>query len=322
MTSAKEERPALRKITVITPVYNEEACIDYFYNRYKKAVAPLLDRYRFELLFVNNASVDRTLEIVRKLHERDKTVKIISQSRNFGYQASVVCGLTHAVGDAVVVIDVDCEDPPEMIADFAARWEQGYEIVYGERTGRPEFFLIEWGRKAFYRLTRWIADWEIVLDMAEFSLFSERVRRELLRNRSTFPYVRGELGYVGFRRLGIPYRRQARAFGKTHYSAFRMVKFALAGIFTASTFPLRLIVYVATPIVLIDFVALVAAFLPDHRPPMAILILLHLLFFSGSLAALAVYLARIYKDGTQRPVFIIDPDKSILPEGANHDGGP
>jgi|SRR5581483_3392285 len=313
-----------KKITVITPVHNEEACIEYFYDRFRKAVASLRGRYDFELLFINNASTDRTLDIILKLHEGDQSVKVITQARNFGYQASVVCGLTYAVGDAVVVIDVDCEDPPEMITDFVAQWELGYDIVYGERASRPEFFLIEWGRKAFYRLTRLIADWEIVLDMAEFSLFNERVRREILRNRSTYPYVRGELGYVGFRRLGIPYKRQVRAFGRTHYSMVRMAKFAIAGILTASTFPLRLIVYFAVPIVAIDAVALVVALLPGYRPPMDALILLHLLYFSGALSALAIYLARVYKDGTQRPVFIVNPDKSIMPEGAktNSAGAP
>jgi dolichol-phosphate mannosyltransferase len=221
--------------------------------------------------------------------------------------------MTHAIGDALVIIDVDCEDPPEMIPDFVRFWEQGYDIVYGLRASRPEFFLLVWARKIFYRLTRLIADWDFVLDMAEFSLFSDRVRQEVLRNRSTFPFVRSDFAYVGFRRRGIPYRREPRAFGKTHYSMIRMTQFAIGGILTTSTFPLRLIAYVAVPLALINFIAAVrSAFSGSSLEN--VLLNANLVFFVGTLAVIAVYLSRVYKDSARRPIFIVDLENSILPD--------
>jgi dolichol-phosphate mannosyltransferase len=305
----------MKKITIITPVFNEEGNIGYFYERCRKVADSLAGRYAVEFLFVNNCSRDRTLELILALHERDKRVRVITHSRNFGYQASAVSGMTHATGDALVIIDADCEDPPEMITDFVRYWEEGYDIVYGLRASRPEFFLLVWARKVFYRLTRLIADWDFVLDMAEFSLFSDRVRREVLRNRSTFPFVRSDFAYVGFRRRGIPYRREARAFGKTHYSILRMTQFALGGILTTSTFPLRLVVYVALPLTLLDLGAAVVSALP---PAVLgnVLLNANLVFFVGAVATIAVYLSRVYKDSARRPIFIVDVQNSILPDPA------
>jgi len=303
----------MKKITIITPVYDEEVNIRYFYDRCSKVADSLGGSYAVEFLFVNNCSRDRTLDVILDLQGRDRRVKVITHSRNFGYQASVISGMTHATGDALVIIDVDCEDPPEMISDFVRYWEEGYDIVYGLRASRPEFFMLVWARKIFYRLTRLIADWDFVLDMAEFSLFSDRVRQEVLRNRSTFPFVRSDFAYVGFRRRGIPYRREPRAFGKTHYSVVRMTQFAIGGILTTSTFPLRLVVYVALPLCLIDLGAIVMSAL--SRPFWGdVLLNINLVFFVSTLAVIAVYLSRVYKDSARRPIFIVDVEKSVLPD--------
>ena len=305
--------PRRMKITTIVPVYNEEACIEHFFERYSRAIATIGDRYQFELMFINNASRDRTLEIIQDLRSRDDRVKIITHSRNFGYQASVLSGLTYATGDAFIIIDVDCEDPPEMIPDFIRHWEAGYDVVYGERADRPESRLMVFARKMFYRLTRLIGDWEMILDMAEFSLFTDRIRRQVLRNMSTFPYIRGELSYVGFRRLGVPYRRQPRAFGETHYNFVRMAQFAVAGIFTSSTFPLRLMVYIALPLSMLDLLAMFMTLFTNLTIPLNALIVGHLGFFCGCFAVLAIYISRMYKDSARRPVFIVDEQNSTLP---------
>src|SRR5947207_8315421 len=123
-----------------------------FYDRVKNTISTLQDKYDFELLFTNNRSVDNTLNILRDLHEQDQRIKVLTLSRNFGYQASVQAGLTYASGDASVVIDADCEDPPEMLLEFVRLWEQGYDVVYGIRTKRPEPAVIQWMRNLFYRL--------------------------------------------------------------------------------------------------------------------------------------------------------------------------
>ena len=170
-----------KKISVICPVFNEENTISLYYERFQKAMSCLEDRYEIELIFINNCSEDNTLSVAMNLHSQNSSVQIISLTRNFGYQSSVLCGLNFANGDAVVVNDVDGEDPPELIPKFVGLWEKGYEIIYGKREKRPEFLGLTLCRKFFYRLTRAIADNDFILDMAEFSLFTRQVRNEVLK---------------------------------------------------------------------------------------------------------------------------------------------
>jgi dolichol-phosphate mannosyltransferase len=269
------------------------------------------NNYELELTFINNDSTDRTLEIIKTIRERDRTVQIISNSRNFGYQASVMCGLTNLEGDAYVIIDADCEDPPELIPTFISKWEEGYDLVYGRRKWRPENAVIVACRRIFYRLTNKIADSDFIIDMAEFSLFSDRVRKQVLSHRSTFPFVRSDLAYAGFRRIGIDYKREPRRFGKTHYNFTRMAKFAVGGILSASTFPLRVVTITGLLIMTGDLLA-TALQIVGINVPLAPVLLANLAFFCFSLSFLAVYIARITKDVMARPLFIVDVDKSYL----------
>jgi dolichol-phosphate mannosyltransferase len=232
-------------------------------------------------------------------------------SRNFGYQASLVSGLSNARGDAVIIIDVDCEDPPEMIPRFLAEWENGNDIVYGERVNRSEHVLLRAARRAFYRITRRIADNDFVLDMAEFSLVSRRVRDVCLSQKSTFPFLRNELAFSGFTRIGLPYTRQQRIHGQTHYNLVRMTQFAIAGILSSSTFPLRLTVYAGLPLAIMDFIAAIGSLI--HPIPLNLqwLILLNLALLLLGASFSALYVARIYKDGVNRPLFIVDDKQSF-----------
>jgi dolichol-phosphate mannosyltransferase len=301
-----------KSIRVICPVYNEESSIGYFYDRYCATRDRLRERYDIDLIFVNNASVDRSLEIIKKLRENDGSVQFISHSRNFGYQASVLSGLTKLDdGDAYVIIDVDCEDPPEMILDFIDKWEQGYDLVYGIRKWRPEHWVVVAARRLFYRLTKKIADSEFIIDMAEFSLFSRRVRNLALSHRSTFPFVRSDLAYAGFRRFGIEYRREPRRFGRTHYNFARMAQFAAAGILSASTFPLRAIAYAGLPLMVFDLIAAICAAAGVLKSVSA-LFLVNFAYVSFALAFIGIYVARIAKDVSARPIFIVDEELSEL----------
>jgi dolichol-phosphate mannosyltransferase len=301
----------LRTVTVICPVYNEEKCVDYFYGRLKDAIADLEGRIAFQLLFVNNASTDATYATIQALRARDPSVQVLSHSRNFGYQASIISGLTNAVGDAFVIIDVDCEDPPEMIRDFVRHWEDGYDIVYGLRAARPEAAALVGMRKLFYRLTHAIADVDFIVDMAEFSLFTARVRRQVLRHHSTYPFVRSDLAFVGFRRLGLPYTREPRRFGETHYNLVRMTKFAVGGILSTSTFPLRILAYIGLPLAAANAAASLFSAI-GLAGDLRWLALLNWSFLCGALAFLGIYLARVSKDVTGRPVFIVDRDRTEL----------
>ena len=299
-------------VTIICPVYNEEESIPIFYDRVRQAIAPLLSSYRFELLFTNNRSHDRTLATILALRESDPSVQALTLSRNFGYQASVMAGMRHANGDAIIVIDVDCEDPPELIPVFIEEWQRGYDLVYGDRKKRSESYAVQLARLAFYRLNRLLADSEIILDMAEFALISKRMREVMLANRSTFPFLRAEAGYAGFERKGISYKRQPRVRGTTHYNFFGMAKFAIAGILSSSTFPLRLVAYLCAPLLLLNLLLAALDLASSLEKAFHLLIIVDLLYLVFCCACIAIYLARDYKNGVARPIFIVDWEKSAL----------
>jgi dolichol-phosphate mannosyltransferase len=298
-------------VSIVCPVNNEEEALPLFYERLKAALAPLQDKYDFELLFTNNRSVDRTLDLIRSLCEHDPMVHVLTLSRNFGYQASVLAGLTHARGDCVVVIDVDCEDPPEMIPRFIAEWENGYDIVYGRRDRRPEFIGIQWMRKLFYRILRFTGDSDIILDMAEFALVAARVRDTMIDNVTTFPFLRAEIGYAGFDRKAIPYTREARITGKTHYNFLTMAAFAVGGILSSSTYLLRMAAFVGAVLLPINLSLVVLDFLSESSKAFRLLVSLDLMYLVFFVAVLSIYMARIYKNGVRRPVFIVDWEQSI-----------
>jgi len=299
-------------ISIICPVYNEEKTIPLFYDRLQRAIAPLRERYDFELIFTNNRSTDHTLEAIAELRRQDPAVHVMTFSRNFGYQASVLAGLKHALGDGMVVIDVDCEDPPELIPLFVAGWEDGNDVAYGIRGNRPESRVLLAARRLFYRLNRLMADNEVILDMAEFSLISAHVRDAMVDNDSTFPFLRAEIGYAGFRRVGIRYDRQKRIFGHSYYNLFRMVAFAIGGILSSSTFLLRLAAYVAPVLIVANIVLGILAAWSDSAPAFRLLVTLDLTYLLAFTSVLCVYMARIYKDGVNRPIFIVDWQLSEL----------
>ena len=290
-------------ISIICPVYNEEATVGLFYPRLKAAIEPLTARHDFELIFTNNCSTDGTLREILKLRDDDPMVQVLTLSRNFGYECSVATGLQHARGAAVVVIDVDCEDPPEMIPQLVAEWEKGYDVVYGKRDRRQEPLLMHLTRKAFYRLNAVAADSDVILDMAEFFLITAPVRDVVLANRSTVPFFRSEVAYAGFHRKGISYERQRRVAGKTHYNLGQLIWFALRGMLSTSTFPLRLSVYTFLPLVVANVVLLAA----DRFEWLVMVDFLYLAFYLG---VLSVYLARTYKDVVGRPLSVVDWKRS------------
>ncbi|MEO8797030.1 MAG: glycosyltransferase, partial [Polyangiaceae bacterium] len=239
-------------------------------------------------------------------------------SRNYGYQASISAGMGHARGDAIANIDVDCEDPPEMIPRFIERWLDGADVAYGIRDKREEFFLMHLGRKLFYRVMKKIADHEIVLDMAEFFLVDKRVRDKVLSTRSTFPFVRGQVGYVGFQREGIPYKRQRRIGGVTHYNLAGAARFGIGGALTSSTMPLRALAYVGVLAFVLDFlIALAIACCGGHwglslrERIVGAFVTLHAGWIVLAFGALALYVARIYKDSLGLPLYVVDDRRSI-----------
>jgi len=272
----------------------------------------LAKRYSVDLVFLNNASTDATMDAVLKLRERWASVYVITMSRNVGYQRSLDCGLRTAKGDLFAIIDVDCEDPPEMLLDFVARYEEGFDIAYGIRADRQEIAAMKSTRKLFYRILKMVADEDIILDMAEFSLFSSEVRDSMLVENNSFPFVRASISRVGFRRIGIPFRRQSRIGGKTHYNFIGMSTFALAGILSASTLMLRL------PIFILPFWILGLAFLgwqyavTGSRGYAVAGIIVLAAYLGASISFVALYVARTYKNGLRRPNSYIHLSQSKL----------
>ena len=317
--------PDLRKlVSIVCPVFNEEKAVPLFYARLVKALAPTETKVRYEILFVNNRSTDGTERAVMDLREKDPRVQLLTMSRNFGYQASISAGMRHASGDASVNIDVDCEDPPELIPQFIERWLAGADIAYGIRAQREEFVLMHLARKAFYRLTKKVSEHEIVLDMAEFFLIDRVVKEHVLSTRSTFPFVRGQVGYVGFRREGIAYKREKRIIGETHYNLFSAIRFGIAGILSSSTWPLRFLAYVGGALFALDLVvAMGFAFwsalpLETALRAFAAGVALHLGWLVLSVGTLGIYLARVYKDTIGLPLYVADPKHSTIPIQRHH----
>ena len=298
--------PPRRRITIVCPVYNEEQCVPPFYERLMGVLEPLRGQYEFDLLFTNNRSTDTTAEKVLELRQRDPSVQLLTLSRNFGYQNSVLAGIRQAAGDALIVIDVDCEDPPEMIPQFIAVWNEGYDVVYGKRERREEFFGITWMRKLFYRLNRALADSDIILDMAEFALITSEVRDAVASSGSTNLFIRAEVAHYGFRRKGIAYDRQRRILGKTHYNLYRMTEFAVAGMLSSTTAPLRVGFYLLPVVVVSNAVLLLLDILGVWSWGFKLLVSLDFIYVSTALAFISLYTARNYRNVIARPTAVVD----------------
>src|SRR6266511_3583292 len=207
--SSADPAPLLPRLTIICPVYEEEPVVPDFFERTLPVVEQLSARYDVQLIFINNASSDRTLAAILSLRERYSWIHAISLSRNVGYQRCIECGLGTIDSDLYVIIDVDCEDPPELIETFVSSFEEGFDVVYGERVDREEPAVLKSTRRFYYRIMRAIADDEILLDMAEFSLITREVRDAVIADSTSFPFIRASIGRVGFRRRAVAYKRQA-----------------------------------------------------------------------------------------------------------------
>jgi len=301
-----------KRISIVSPVYNEELTVRPFYQRLAAALAPLGGRYEFEIIFTNNRSSDRTAECVLELRAQDPRVQLLTLSRNFGYQHSMLAGIRQASGEAVCLIDVDGEDPPEMLVDFIRHWEEGYDIVYGIRERRAESLPITWMRKLFYRINKMIADSDILVDVAEFSLFTADVRDAVAASGSTYPFLRAEISHYGFRRLGIRYNRRPRIAGESHFNFYGLTRFAIAGILSSTTVPLRIALYLLPP--LFTFNAIGLWLDASGRWPWGFeaAMMADMLYLCTGLATVALYTARNYRNVIARPLAVVDWRLSAL----------
>lgn len=306
-----------RKIlSVVVPVYFEEAVIQEFYRRAVAALAPMASEFDLELVFVNDGSTDRTLERLLDLRDTDPRVKIIHFSRNFGHQIAVTAGVDHARGDVVAIIDSDLQDPPEVILDMLAKWREGFKVVYGvrvERRGETAFKKLT--AKLFYRVIGKLSDVSIPLDTGDFRLMDRSVVEGLRQMREENRYVRGMVSWLGFRQCGVPYVRDARFAGTTKYPLRKMIRFALNGITSFSEKPLTFATWAGSFVTLLGFLFLLYVVVgklvhPESSVAGWTSLMAVLLFFGGiqllSLGILGQYVGRIYREVKHRPLYLIE----------------
>jgi polyisoprenyl-phosphate glycosyltransferase len=299
-----------KTLSILTCVYNEEACLSHYYQRIVSVLNSIGTRFDTRVIFINNGSSDRSLVEIKNIINLDSRFGVITLTRNFGYQGALVCGISTIESDYYAIVDVDCEDPPEMLVKFAEEIDNGYQIVYGIRSNRDEPHIITWMRGQFYKCNKLIADTEIIIWMAEFSMFSRIVRDHLLKIHTTFPFLRTELAFLGFKRLGLDYRREARVAGKSHYNFFRMAQFAVGGILASTTLPLRMPFYIAPFFLLAFFITtIISRSISTLAQVSVILTFLYLIF---SVPFIALYLARTYKDIIARPLYVVDRNETII----------
>jgi dolichol-phosphate mannosyltransferase len=297
-------------LTVIVPVHNEEANVDMFYGRVLPVLSSL-DVGDWELLFMNNASTDGTLDKILALRAAEPRVKVITLTRNFGLQASLTAGLTSRQSDLYAIVDVDCEDPPELLRDFHREIQAGAHVAYGIRSRRDEASWLTSFRGLFYWINRQIADFPVMLWMAEFVMITRPVRDAVVAHKSAFPFVRSEIAYAGLKAVGIPYFRASRKHGLSHVNFRGMAEFAVSGFLTSSTFPLRLAPHVSAALLAI-YLATIAWFRMSLAQASQLAILLGFPYLLVAVPVLSLYLARTYKNSLGRPLFLIDPDRTRL----------
>jgi polyisoprenyl-phosphate glycosyltransferase len=226
-------------VSVVVPCFNEQEALRDTNQALTAALEQM--RLKFEVIYVDDGSADSTPEILRELAGHDERIRVVRFSRNFGHQMAITAGLEHASGDAVVVIDADLQDPPEVILEFVRKWMEGYDVAYGvraQREGETAFKL--WTAKAFYRCIDKLSDTRIPLDTGDFRLMDRRVVDALLAMPERDRFVRGMVSWLGFSQIAVPYHRAARVAGITKFSFFRMLRFAMDGIFSFSIVPLRI----------------------------------------------------------------------------------
>jgi glycosyltransferase involved in cell wall biosynthesis len=228
------------KITVVSPCYNEEDNVAICHETVRTLFETALPGYEREHLFVDNASEDRTVAILRDIAANDPSVKVVVNARNFGVFRSTFNGLRHATGDAILVmLPVDLQDPPELLPEFVKLWEQGYEVVAGARSTREETFALRSSRKIFYRIVNALSDFELSPDVGEFQLIDRKVLDAVLAHNDHYPYIRGIIASVGFKRIIIPYTWRARKRGVSKHNVLQLVDQALNAIFSFTKAPLR-----------------------------------------------------------------------------------
>lgn len=310
----------MKKISVVIPMYFEEEVANECYNRTKK-ILNSLNNYEHEIVFVNDGSKDKTLEILANIAKNDMCVKILSFSRNFGHQAAVTAGLKYTTGDAVVIMDADLQDPPEVIIEMIELWEQGNEVIYAKRKsreGESRFKLFT--AKMFYKILNGLSDVDIPKDTGDFRLADRKVVDVINSLPEHNKFLRGLFSWVGFKQTPLEYERKQRFAGKTKYPLKKMLKLASDGIISFSTKPLKILGAVGLISVIASIIILIYALISyifnlNQLTAGWTSIMVTITFLGGiqllSIWLISEYIGKIYDESKGRPEYIIDKKINI-----------
>ena len=303
------------KISSVIACYKDEQSIPLMHQRLTDVFKKIGCNY--EIIFVNDGSPDDSEKILEIICQKDDKTSAIFHSRNFDSQNAFTSGMLQSTGDAVIILDGDLQDPPEVIEDFVKKWLEGYDVVYGSRTNRDTSKIMNYAYKTFYRIFNKLSYLEIPLDAGDFSLMDRKVVDEINNAKERDRFIRGLRAWVGFKQIGVPYHRPDRLFGKSTNNFFKNIKWAKKGIFSFSYLPLEFMSFFSYIMVLISGLALlfyVTAYLFNQEAPEGITTLIVLvLFFGGvqllSISILSEYIGKILEETKKRPSFIV---KKIL----------
>jgi len=301
----------LPRLSVIIACYKDGQAIPHMYDRLKKALSPL--PLVPELIFVNDGSPDNSEEVLRELAASDPQVVAINHTRNFGSQAAFTSGLRLCTGDMAVLMDGDLQDPPELIPQFFAKWQEGYQVVYGVRVKREATRFLQVAYKLFYRIFHALSYVDIPRDAGDFSLMDRKVIDALNTMSERDRFLRGMRAWVGYKQVGVPYTRPERMFGVTTNNLRKNIAWARKGIFSFSYVPLELISYLALAVTAIAAAAIaiyIVYYLVVRDAPSGFMTLFTAVLFLGGiqllcLAVIGDYLARIFEEVKQRPHFLV-----------------
>lgn len=299
-------------VSVVVPCFNEEPVIRETYDRLSGVLRKITPAY--EILFVDDGSRDGTLEILREIQAQDSAVRVVALSRNFGHQRATTAGLDHAEGDAAVIIDADLQDPPELIGDMIRLWRDGNDVVYGLRTtrdGESRFKLAT--AKFFYRLLDAISDVSIPRDTGDFRLMDRVVLDAIQSMPERDRFLRGMVAWTGFRQVALPYHRAPRAAGETKYPLFKMIRFAIDGLLSFSTAPLRIAIWMGLATCGLAMIGILYALFMRLFTDVWVegwtLAFVATLFIGGVqllvLGIIGEYIGRIYGEAKRRPLYLV-----------------
>jgi dolichol-phosphate mannosyltransferase len=304
----------MKKISYVLPIYNEEKNIPLFFKSLAESTKTLGKKYDFEFIFINDGSRDGSLDRLHELRKKDKRVKIIVFSRNFGHQLAITAGTDYATGDAVVVMDTDLQDPPRVSLELIKKWEEGYHVAYAQRRTRQDTIFKKLTAAIYYRLMRKLSKIDIPLNVGDFRIIDRRVVEVLAECREQSRYIRGLVSFAGFKQIAVPFDRKKREHGESAYPLSRMIKLALDGLTGFSDAPLKAAgmlsgFTIGLAALGILYVIYMRIFQPGETVPGWSLLMIVILFTSSIqmllIGIVGQYVGRTYSEVQKRPLYIV-----------------